>query len=427
MTPFVSYLFARSSAAAPEVTPLAQVRPGDRPPAQVTVLLARNGLFARVASPAVQAILPLATIRDGAVRGLASCEPALLQPLGSAPPSATPLPWLAYGVARGTGRLLPITLGYGRRAEAGWPLTYIVAANGVFTSHVTPLYEAVVRVRPFPERIGAHLGLEPLTEGVTLAVPRIPASLLHVCAVEAARIARESGWEALWDVRWDAGSGWSIVQPQQEASPSHVTAAPVSDPGFLLTLHSHGRHRAYWSATDDRDEQRCGLNAVIGDLGDGLRSARLRVRVSVFGYRLDLPAATVFEGLLPIADGLEGGRTAAASLVAPLVGGAVTAGAARDRDGAEALALDTAAPGPSEPLAGPGGDQGAGVGWIGQSSEPGLGAAPMYGATGALQDIGALSANGDGPAPCLRSTIPSERRKRSGLAGFLGWLRRAER
>lgn len=466
MTPFVSYLFARAGGAAG--APLVELRPDAMPPADLTVVLAHNGLFVRVATTALQALLPLASFREGTVRGLAPCEPALLHPLGDVPaPSVARRPALAYAVARGTGRLLPINLSYGHAAAPGWPLTYIVAGNGLFASHVTPLYEALVQVCTLPASIGSHLGLDALDEGVTLRVPRIPACLLHACALDAARITQQAGHEALWDFHWSESAGWSLVSPAQEASAAHVSAAPLSDPGVLLTLHSHGRHRTYWSATDDRDEQRCGLNAVIGDLGDGLRSARLRVRVSVFGHRRDIPAAALFEGLLPIAEAqrqpeepaacpgqraterLPGGTAAVDSALERLVDEALELERALDR------ALECAAP--SAVVQDIGGRLGRAWERLGEAdaaaavrARVAMAAQPLAGPYDSAYSGAVSPAEGnrgdrlatDTPGQTAERAVParrtaphlasqhdrhSERRQRGGLAGFLGRLRRDRR
>jgi len=298
MKPFVSYLFARGATPVPCLA----LRPGDPTPATLTVLLAANGLFARVATPTLQATLPLVAFDDSdAVRGL-DVRAAVLAPTLAAAPLSVDLPGLAFAVARQEGRSLPIAIGYGRAAEPGDPLTYVVAATGVYAAYTTPFYAARVRIVAIPP--GLDLGLGPVEDGVALRVPRVPAALLHQIVAEALAIARASGHEALWQLRWDDGAGWNVARPAQDTAPGHVGYVPDGDPAVLLTVHSHGRHPTYWSGTDDADELGCGFNAVVGDLGDGLRSARLLARVSVFGHRLALPAAALFDGLLPIADGL---------------------------------------------------------------------------------------------------------------------------
>jgi len=305
MKPFVSYLFARGVGAG-SPAPCLALRPDDPAPAALTVLLAANGLFARLATPALHATLPLVDFDDGdAVRGLDVRAAVLTHALDAAPPPPPPsvdLPRLAFAVARREGRSLPIAVGYGRATEPGGPLIYVVAGTGVYAAYATPFYAARVRVAAIPP--GLDLGLDLVEDGVALRVPRVPAALLHRIVAEALAIARASGHEALWQVRWDDGAGWSVARPAQDTTPGHVGYVPDGDPAVLLTVHSHGRHRAYWSGTDDADELGCGFNAVVGDLGDGLRSARILVRVSVFGHRLALPAAALFDGLVPIADGL---------------------------------------------------------------------------------------------------------------------------
>ncbi len=91
MKPFVSYLFARGVGTG-SPTPCLALRPDDPAPAALAVLLAANGLFARVTTPALHATLPLVDFDDGdAVRGLDVRAAVLTHALGAAPPPPPPV------------------------------------------------------------------------------------------------------------------------------------------------------------------------------------------------------------------------------------------------------------------------------------------------------------------------------------------------
>ena len=62
----------------------------------------------------------------------------------------------------------------------------------------------------------------------------------------------------------------------------------------LLQIHSHGAYPAYFSATDDADEQGFGLYGVVGRLGS--ERPEVALRVGVYGYFLPVPLEAVFEG-----------------------------------------------------------------------------------------------------------------------------------
>jgi hypothetical protein len=94
---------------------------------------------------------------------------------------------------------------------------YILAGNGVLVRAETRFFTALLRIAP-----GVVRGLPPLRPQFRLKVPRLPA--------------------------------------------------------ILCELHSHGLLPAYWSATDDADEQGARLYAVIGRLA---ARPEIRLRVGV--------------------------------------------------------------------------------------------------------------------------------------------------
>ena len=68
-------------------------------------------------------------------------------------------------------------------------------------------------------------------------------------------------------------------------------AAGSDDAAVICDLHSHGNMRAFWSATDDTDEQGSQLYAVIGKLD---MEPEIRLRVGVYAYWQPLPVTAVF-------------------------------------------------------------------------------------------------------------------------------------
>jgi len=84
-----------------------------------------------------------------------------------------------------------------------------------------------------------------------------------------------------------------VKKPPQRATGVSVIAAGSNDATILCDLHSHGNMRAFWSSTDDADEQSARLFAVIGKLDT---EPEVRVRVGVYGYWMPLPITAVFTG-----------------------------------------------------------------------------------------------------------------------------------
>ena len=86
--------------------------------------------------------------------------------------------------------------------------------------------------------------------------------------------------ERLFAVRWD-GDGYRLVVPPQAGTATRLAYQPPA--GVVAEFHSHGSSRAFFSATDDRDEQGFRIYGVVGRLdaptgaespGRGLRPLR---------------------------------------------------------------------------------------------------------------------------------------------------------
>ena len=83
--------------------------------------------------------------------------------------------------------------------------------------------------------------------------------------------------------------------PPQSGTPTSLTYQPPA--GVVAEFHSHGRHRAFFSATDDGDEQGFRIYGVVGRLHDPL--PELTLRVGIYGHFAPLEWAQVFDGPHP--------------------------------------------------------------------------------------------------------------------------------
>lgn len=84
-----------------------------------------------------------------------------------------------------------------------------------------------------------------------------------------------------------------MKKPPQQATATSVLAAGMDDPAIICDLHSHGNMRAFFSRTDDADEQATKAYVVIGKLDT---EPEIRLRVGVYGYWQLLPVTAVFTG-----------------------------------------------------------------------------------------------------------------------------------
>lgn len=166
---------------------------------------------------------------------------------------------------------------------------YILAGNGLFIRAETHFFEAILPIASCIVR-----GLAPLRRHFRLKVPRIPARLLDTILTDACRARRPDGGlnEVLYQFHHH-GQTVQVKKPPQQTSIASVMAAGSDDAAVICDLHSHGNMRAFWSATDDTDEQGSQLYAVIGKLDT---EPEIRLRVGVYAYWQPLPVTAVFTG-----------------------------------------------------------------------------------------------------------------------------------
>lgn len=183
------------------------------------------------------------------------------------------------------------------------PYEYIVAANGVFIRATDDYVSTCFCVCPMPAPVR---GLAPLTGFVSLKVPRIPLELL-VPLLRHARSQPAAGGslsESFYRIHRLA-QGYRLTIPPQVGTSCRVTSAGDGGPDVILEIHTHGTASAYWSATDDADEQGFRFYAVLGRLHQP--TPEMRLRLGVYGYWLPLPlrllfTATTPDGACPVQD-----------------------------------------------------------------------------------------------------------------------------
>ena len=139
-----------------------------------------------------------------------------------------------------------------------------------------------------PSRPRRGAGLAPVAEKVQLTHGPIPACLFEV-GLRWFQDAPDT--ERFFAVRWD-GDGYRLVVPPQAGTATRLAYQPPA--GVVAEFHSHGSSRAFFSATDDRDEQGFRIYGVAGRL-DAPRP-ELRLRVGVYGHFAPLDWPQVFGG-----------------------------------------------------------------------------------------------------------------------------------
>ena len=121
---------------------------------------------------------------------------------------------------------------------------YVLGSGGVYVQSQGAHLTARVTVAP-----GAVRGLAPVAEKVQLTHGPIPAQLFEL-GLRWFQDAPDT--ERFFAVRWD-GEGYRLVVPPQAGTATRLAYQPPA--GVVAEFHSHGSSRAFFSATDDRDEQ----------------------------------------------------------------------------------------------------------------------------------------------------------------------------
>ena len=169
----------------------------------------------------------------------------------------------------------------GLEGEPGIFYNYIVAGNGLFVKGASPLLEATVLVAE-----GTVRGLAPLAEEVHLEHGKISRHLYDLAVMVFAGDPFDEYYLAVvWEGRYD------LRRPVQERSPGGVHYDVV--PGTVLDIHSHGGMSAWFSGTDNRDEQGLKLYCVVGRVNTMLPEALFRV--GVYGYFCPLEVEDIFD------------------------------------------------------------------------------------------------------------------------------------
>lgn len=185
------------------------------------------------------------------------------------------------GAVLATGTLPPIAaMGY----------EYVLAGNGLFIRAEDSNMEAMVPIAP------ARLhGLADVASYARLKLPRVPMYFLR-SVLDSARDALPN--EAMYQFTYAADDRWHCYKPGQLAGKCAVDFNGRDD--AVIDLHSHGSMPAFFSPTDNEDEQGLEFYAVIGNVNSD--RPKILVRVGVYGHFMPVKSTAVFEHAGPFID-----------------------------------------------------------------------------------------------------------------------------
>ena len=170
---------------------------------------------------------------------------------------------------------------------------YILAGNGVFVQAQNRHWQMVIQIAACQVR-----GLATLTPQLICRHGKLPSQLLSQIVANArqARNGHGSLVEALYWIQWDAGH-WTVEKPPQTATAARVTTQKVADQTVVIEMHTHAEATAFFSATDNRDEQGLGVYGVLGSLHQP--QVELCMRVGVYGYFQQVALTQLFDSVPP--------------------------------------------------------------------------------------------------------------------------------
>ena len=174
----------------------------------------------------------------------------------------------------------------GLQGTPGLGFDYLIAQNGLHVQSQNPFITARTQLS------SAHVrGLTPANNLLHLPHGRIPKRVFET----GLRWFQDTPQtERLFGIRWD-GETYRIVTPDQTGHATKLHYRP--EPGLIAEFHSHAHAGAFFSDTDDADEQAFRIYGVVGKLNTPWPA--LRLRIGIYGYFGDLDWTDVFEGPTP--------------------------------------------------------------------------------------------------------------------------------
>ncbi len=163
---------------------------------------------------------------------------------------------------------------------------YVLGSGGLYVQSESAHLTARILVAPCEVR-----GIAPVAEMVELAHGPIPAGMFEVGL---RWFKDDPDTERFFAVRCD-GRGYRPVVPPQMGTPTSLAYAPPA--GVVAEFHSHGRSRAFFSKTDDKDEQGFRVYGVVGRLDTD--RPELGLRTGVYGHFAPVDWSQVFSGPHP--------------------------------------------------------------------------------------------------------------------------------
>ena len=172
------------------------------------------------------------------------------------------------------------------------PVTFVAAGNGLFEVRQNA-------IGIFARKIDGVPGMGNVAEGFHSSLPKLPWELFEqAVAFFKAVMKRHGGAEAYIQFFFNKEEGQYFAHvPKQRVSGGYVSfdrdVELEATHILVMEAHSHNTMGAFWSGTDNGDEQTDRLYMVMGHLDQ--RTPQVKVRCAMGGQHMDLDIEDTFE------------------------------------------------------------------------------------------------------------------------------------
>ena len=176
----------------------------------------------------------------------------------------------------------------GLTGSQGIGYDYLLGQDGLYVQARSPHLVARVKVARATVK-----GLTPLDRKVELLHHKIPGPIFDA----ALTWFRETPtMERFFIIAWN-GSRYQVIVPPQNGDRAHLKYEVPHVPQTVAEFHSHGALGAFFSQTDNQDEQGFRIYGVVGKLDQPIPEYRLRI--GIYGHFSELSWPEVFDGPQP--------------------------------------------------------------------------------------------------------------------------------
>ena len=163
------------------------------------------------------------------------------------------------------------------------PPGYLWAGNGIFRSVSRTEFNATI-----VHSLVTTPGLVELSSSFELLVPQVPQNKVEAIIDH---INQYPDLEQLFYLYW-RDTAWEVICPEQECTPTSCICLEQYPEPAAIEIHSHGSMGAFFSATDNKEENGCRISTVIGRSNNQLEIVS---RVCAHGLFLDVASDQIYQ------------------------------------------------------------------------------------------------------------------------------------